>query len=160
MSDADLMNKLGMKIPEELRAPEAGPRTKLVLIIDDELSIIQLLVRFFKKDFPEVSVETAQDGFEAGLKVQNLTPDLILLDLKLPGQDGFEVCKKIKNLPHLANAKVVAITGVMDSWAHRRILKLGAAECLLKPFDFKEFKEKMKFYLEPKSKPNSEREAA
>ena len=79
------------------------------------------------------------DGFEAGIQVILFNPDLVILDLKLPGMDGFEVCKKIKAGPQTKHIKILAVTGYHSLKAKNDILNSGADGYLPKPFDNKEF---------------------
>jgi CheY-like chemotaxis protein len=64
-----------------------------------------------------------------------LKPDVIILDLHIPGIDGFEVCRRVKSNPLIEHANVIAITADSSPDARSRILKLGARACLGKPID-------------------------
>ena len=68
-----------------------------ILVVDDDLAVIDLIKRALSKDMPDkVDVKVSQDGFDAGKQVGVFHPDLVILDLKLPEVDGFQVCKNIK----------------------------------------------------------------
>ncbi len=79
---------------------------------------------------------TASDGFEAGHQVTKLKPDLVLLDIKLPGIDGFKVCKLIKKYD--SNIKIIAITGHPSEKIRKKILQSGAHYYLKKPIGFED----------------------
>ena len=73
------------------------------------------------------------DGYDAGHQVASFKPDIVFLDLRLPGVDGFEVCRRIKSAPEHAKTRVIAMTGYYDGEAANRVIALGAAMCLRKP---------------------------
>ena len=77
--------------------------------------------------------EVAADGFEAGIKVMQFKPDLIILDLFMPLMDGFQVCRKLKNDPTMSDIKVLILTGYDTKENRDRIKKSGADSLLSKP---------------------------
>ncbi|MCF8138696.1 MAG: response regulator, partial [Desulfotignum sp.] len=81
--------------------------------------------------------ETAKDGFDAGMKIMTFKPGLVILDLIMPGMDGFEVCRQIKANPDTAHIKVLAVTGYDSEENRQKILSEGADAYLAKPL-FKE----------------------
>ena len=95
-----------------------------ILIVDDEIGsqkVVKKMLAVLKCE-----MEVASDGFEAGIKVLSFRPDLIILDLFMPGMDGFGVCKMVKSNPDTAHIKVLAITGYDSKETRDRIMKLGA----------------------------------
>ncbi len=78
---------------------------------------------------------TASDGPEALVKAAELTPDLILLDVMMPDMDGFEVCRRLRNDPFLAEVPIIIVTALDDSAAYLRGLELGADDFVTKPFN-------------------------
>ncbi len=97
---------------------------KTVLIVDDDPGFRKTLKE--KLSRAGYVAEIAIDGFEAGLKVREIRPDLVVLDLFMPGMDGFEVCRKIKQNEELKLIKVLAVTGYGTPEIAERILRLGA----------------------------------
>ena len=85
-----------------------------------------------------IKVEVARDAFDAGRLVATFRPQLIFLDLMMPGVDGFEVCMRLKKDPATANSEILAITGYYTEANMERILSAGAAACLRKPLDVTE----------------------
>jgi len=83
----------------------------------------------------QFETEVASDGFEAGLKVMEFNPGLIILDLFMPGMDGFEVCKRIKGNPETSHIKILAITGFDTKENRNRIMAAGADAYMTKPFN-------------------------
>lgn len=118
------------KAPETAAAVSPGTR---ILIVDDEPDIVTLIERTVKDLDQGYNVETANDGFMAGWLVRSFQPQVIFLDLKMDGIDGFEVCKRIKADSATSSAHVIAVTGFATAENREKILAAGAAECLAKP---------------------------
>lgn len=106
-----------------------------ILIVDDDPFISAVLQEFLCSQGDSVAVDVAGDGFAAGQKLVTFKPGIILLDLMMPGLDGFEVCRKIKGDPATAQIRVIAMTGYPSQENIQRILSAGAEVCLLKPVD-------------------------
>lgn len=105
-----------------------------VLVVDDERAVISVITRFLENTGNAFDVRVARDGFEAGHYVGAFQPDVVFLDLRLPGLDGFEVCRRIKSSPETARIEIIAMTGYYEPETAHRVLDLGAATCLQKPF--------------------------
>ena len=105
-----------------------------ILIVDDEKAVASLIRRFLERSQSPFEIEVAMDGYDAGHLVASFKPDVVFLDLRLPGLDGFEVCRRIKSNPEHAGTKVIAITGYYDNDVAQRVIGLGAVMCLQKPF--------------------------
>ncbi|MEN3013193.1 MAG: response regulator [Endomicrobiia bacterium] len=113
-----------------------------VLVIDDEPEVHEF-VQDVLNDLPNIEVKSAYDGFSAGIIVSEYMPDLIILDLLLPGIDGFKVCSNIKNNQKLKHIKILAITGYDSAEYRQKIFAAGADDYLPKPMELKIFKEKV-----------------
>lgn len=122
-----------MPIPEQLR--EAPVR---VLIVDDEPGVTQLIARTIQSAHGEFEVVEAHDGFRAGTILATLRPDLVLLDLRMPGMDGYDVCRLIKSQNQTRHAEVIAMTAYASKENEAKILSCGARVCLSKPLDMHE----------------------
>lgn len=105
------------------------------LIVDDDLDHLELLKDVFREHLPMIVFETARDGFEAGQKVASFRPKVVLLDLLMPGVDGFKACRSIKENPDTEKTRVIAMTGFMSDENVRKIKHAGAEVCLEKPLD-------------------------
>ena len=114
-------------------AGNKGPQR--ILIVDDDKTIVDLLTELLEGDERPVVVETAFDGFDAGRKVYAFQPDIVLLDLKMPGLSGAVVCKKIKEHPGNADIRVIGMTGDLTPEGRSELLAAGAECCLTKPID-------------------------
>lgn len=105
-----------------------------VLVVDDEKAIISLVRRYLERSKIPFQIAMASDGYEAGHQVASFRPDVIFLDLRLPGIDGFEVCRRIKSDPTTAGTHIIAMTGYFENEVAQRIIELGADMLLQKPF--------------------------
>ena len=108
----------------------------LILVVDDERSNRELLVRLLKRH--DYTVESVEDGEAALAAVERNRPDLILLDVRMPGLDGFEVCRRIKQRPATRLTPVVLVTGLNDRQHKVKGIEAGADDFLSKPFDEEE----------------------
>ena len=115
------------------------PEDIKILVVDDDPAILELVTGFLKSVKKGYKIFTAADGFEAGRLLGRHDPQLVVLDLKLPGIDGFEVCRQIKE--QHSRTKVLAITGYDTDENKRKILKAGADAYLGKPFRMTKFLE-------------------
>ncbi len=102
------------------------------LAVDDEEDVLDVLTRSLEgKDSP-YEVHCARDGVTALIEVGRLKPDVLLLDIMLPGMDGIEVCKRIKANPFLTTF-IVAISGKATQSMREEVLAAGADAFLEKP---------------------------
>lgn len=107
-----------------------------ILVVDDEQDLVKLLRYNLEKD--GYKVETAYNGEDALFLARKARPELVILDLMLPGIDGLEVCKKLKADPELANIAIVMLTAKGEEADITLGLKLGADDYVIKPFSPKE----------------------
>ncbi len=106
-----------------------------VLVVDDNRSFARYLADLLASQSLEIKTETAHDGFDAGRKVLQFNPAIVLLDLKMPGMDGFSVCQQLKDDDATKHIRIIAMTGYYTPENELKILKAGAEACLAKPFD-------------------------
>jgi len=107
--------------------------TARVLVVDDILSNVKLLEAKLTAEYFEVV--TAFNGAEALAKIEECDPDIVLLDVMMPGMDGFEVCRRIKHNPKTAHVPVVMVTALDQSADRVAGLDAGADDFLTKPVD-------------------------
>ncbi|MEM9458274.1 MAG: response regulator [Myxococcota bacterium] len=115
-----------------------GTEVGRILVVDDEPVVLDLVRDVVKELDHKFEVEVAKDAFDAGRLVVSFRPQLIFLDLMMPGVDGFEVCTRLKKDAATTNTEVIAITGYYTEANMDRILSAGAAACLKKPLDVTE----------------------
>jgi excisionase family DNA binding protein len=126
------MRDNGIPLPDEL---QDGTGLSKVLVVDDEESIRDVLAEHLTTRPNPYEVMTAADGFEAGRLVATFRPDVVLLDLKMPGLDGFQICRTIKADPDSSSTIVIAMTGYHSPETESRILECGAVKCFSKPIE-------------------------
>jgi excisionase family DNA binding protein len=120
-----------------------GSEVGRILVVDDEPVVLDLVRDVVKDLSQKFEVEVAKDAFDAGRLVATFRPQLIFLDLMMPGVDGFEVCARLKRDPATTATEVMAITGYYTEANMERILSAGAAACLRKPLDVLEVRNKV-----------------
>ncbi len=104
-----------------------------ILIVDDEAPVLDVLSEYFATQ--GYTVDTAANGVDALSAVQRLRPDLVLLDVRMPGMDGLEVLRKLRELDK--RLAVIMVTANEDVALARETLKIGAFDYVSKPFDFR-----------------------
>jgi CheY-like chemotaxis protein len=103
-----------------------------LMIVDDNPLNIQLLVEVFSNDY---DVIFASSGLEALTIAAQTLPDLILLDIQMPGMSGYEVCKALKSDPLLQDIPVIFVTAMSQQDDEINGLELGAVDYITKPFN-------------------------
>lgn len=119
-----------------LAVTSANPAEPLrVLVVDDDPHWRELITRVIGQAAPQVQVETAANGFEAGRKSVDFAPDLVLLDIRMPGISGLEVCQRLQAAAR-SRCRIITISGYASEAEERALLEAGAECCLHKPLDF------------------------
>ncbi len=106
--------------------------TKVVLVADDEPAMLSLIAQHTKT--LGFAVTLAHDGEEAWEQAERHRPDLVLLDVMMPGMSGWEVCRKIRESRELGHTKVIMITGIGERLNEMTSPLFGADRYLDKPF--------------------------
>lgn len=131
------LKKFRMPIPSELAQSPA-----LIMIVDDEVDILDMIAELMQFGDADVEVAKAKSGVEALLMIGERKPELLILDLKMPGMNGYDVCQKLKRNPGTENIRIVAISGDHDPSVEERILETGADLFFTKPIDMAKFRER------------------
>lgn len=105
-----------------------------VLIIDDDPVIVEAMSA--RLDCAGHEVHFASDGKSGLAAAEQLRPDVILLDITLPDMDGFEVNRRLKAAPDLADIPIIFVSANAKDWAKRAAFSMGAKFYLSKPYDF------------------------
>lgn len=116
------------------------PKKRTVLIVDDEPNIREIVHRLLKELDSNLHVEEAADGYEAGIKIGSLEPDLVIMDVMMPRVDGISLCRSIRENPKLSRVKVLAITAFPEQDNVKKMYDAGADLCLIKPLQFEHFR--------------------
>ena len=116
--------------------------SRTVLVVEDDQNVSQILLEFLREAYPGFQILLASDGFEAGRLTVAANPDLIILDLILPGMDGFKVLENIRKDKSLPGIKIIAMTGFDNAENRERLSKAGGADGFLpKPMDLNRLRE-------------------
>jgi excisionase family DNA binding protein len=119
----------GMPVPEELQ----GLAITKIVVADDETRWLSAFQRATKPLRNEMELHVADNGIDALILVGALKPDILILDLRMPGLDGFQVLDRIRGNPGTRNMSVIVVSGEMSEQNAQRCRELGAVECLQKP---------------------------
>jgi CheY-like chemotaxis protein len=112
------------------------------LIVDDTETGREILEALLYS--PAYQLVFAVNGFEALEKAAAVTPDLILLDVMMPGMDGFEVCRRLRTDPRLAEIPIILVTALDDRNSRIRGIEAGADDFVTKPFDHAELRARVR----------------
>ncbi|MEX0884426.1 MAG: response regulator transcription factor [Cyclobacteriaceae bacterium] len=102
-----------------------------VLVVDDEQDIIEILTYNLEKE--GYQVESAGDGIQAVKKAIKFQPDVILLDIMMPHQDGVETCRQLRDIPELKNTFIIFLTARSEEYSEVAAFDVGADDYIQKP---------------------------
>ena len=114
---------------------ELNPELPKILVIDDDPISVRVLCELFKRRY---QVSWASDGCDGLVLAQETLPDLILLDVLLPGIDGYEVCRRLRVGSATADIPVIFLTAMADAAGLDQGFEVEGPDYLCKPFDFRE----------------------
>jgi DNA-binding response OmpR family regulator len=122
-----------------------------ILVVDDDPNALDIVSTFLESRGYRVA--TAHDGNEALSLLESVGPSLVLLDVMMPGMDGWEVARVIKNHPKFGNTRVVMLTARSDFTDKHEGLRAGADDYIVKPIQLRELGERVERNL--KARENS-----
>ncbi|MBD3309477.1 response regulator [candidate division KSB3 bacterium] len=128
--------------------PQLPSRPKTVLLVEDEEIVAHLMLSYLKHE--PYALEHVRDGASAIERAKKGDIDLILLDLLLPGMDGFDVCQHLKQIPETQYIQIIIITCLEDMESKVRSLEMGADDFLVKPVSREELIARIKALLRKK----------
>lgn len=132
-------------VMHDIAMDDRRQRLPSLLVVDDVPDNLRELIEALKADY---RIKVACDGAKALEIVKTAPPDLVLLDVIMPGMDGYEVCRRIKAMPHGQGIPVIFVT-VLDATTEKvRGFELGAADYVSKPFDIDEVRARIRTHLE------------
>jgi CheY-like chemotaxis protein len=120
-------------------------RRKRVLIVDDEASMVSVLQRYVSN--AGYLSDTASSGLEALEKIEKEQPDLVLLDLMMPGINGFETCRRIRENKKTKKLPVLIITALRSESDSDSAAASGANEFIVKPIDGPHLTQRLRHYI-------------
>jgi DNA-binding response OmpR family regulator len=116
-----------------------------ILVVDDTPANSEVLVEMLSKEGFDVRV--AQDGERALEEAQHSAPSLVLLDVLMPGLDGFETCRRLRSIPSLRQLPVIFMTALSDAHDKVRAFEAGADDYVIKPFERGEVLARVRMHL-------------
>ena len=119
-----------------------------ILVADDEPNIV-LSLEFLLKQ-AGFRVRTVSDGEAALAAIAQEPPDLVLLDVMIPGRDGYAVCQEIRSNPAWRSMRIIMLTAKGGDIQREKGLSLGADEYVTKPFSTRELVERVRRLLDPR----------
>jgi len=129
----------------------AAAGNPLILVVedhDDTREMLQLLLGIFG-----CRVAAAANGYEGMRLAEQILPDLILMDIKMPRLDGLTVTRMIRSHPTLSKVPIVALSGIATPQFHMEALSAGCNQCLDKPIDFERLEKIVKALTRPVPRP-------
>lgn len=142
----DFMKDRNMKIPTELLEDSQQKKSisASILIVDDDRGLNQVVTKFIEKEIPDLSIFQAFDGFEAGAIMAEKKPNIILLDLDLPGVNGEDLFKKINASEEFGKPVVCVMTALKDETVLDRLKDNGVENFFIKPLNLVEISDTVK----------------
>lgn len=131
----DFASSMGIDI--YAKTANKNPR---VLVVDDDLAMRNLVMRFLENEIKNICLDSASNGFEAGQKIIQFKPNIVIIDIMMPGINGVEVCKLIRASPEARDIKIIAMTGYYTDANVSSVIEAGADVCLRKPLEFEELR--------------------
>jgi excisionase family DNA binding protein len=147
IAESDLLAFAAELATNSRARPLSRPR---ILIVDDDEALLGTIKDTLGGAIPEALVRTATDGYEGLVQVGAFHPDLLVLDIRMPRLDGFEVCRRLKARPDTASVRILAVTAYPDGGVRERIFECGADDMIEKPFMIEKFQARVRTLLEQK----------
>ena len=138
------MMERNMRVPENLASLCNTSSNSSILVVEDDMGLNTVLHQYLSKEFSGVQVYQAFDGFEAGSLMTSKKPTVVVLDLNLPGVDGFELFKKINSSDEFGNPAIIVITALQDSGIEDKIQEMHAVAFFRKPVVLDELSQAVK----------------
>jgi two-component system cell cycle response regulator len=128
-----------------MAAKNMSGKKKILFIEDEPDQIMMISMRLKKNDYDVVSATDGKTGLE---RAATEKPDLILVDILMPGIDGFEVCRRLRKNSAIKHIPVIATTAAGMDDVEQQCLTAGADDCVRKPYDSADLLAKIKRLLE------------
>jgi len=146
----EFLKKCRIPIP-----PEVMSDKKTVLIVEDEPDVARMIERALVRQQDHFAVQKAASGVEALVQIGQRCPDLVILDIVMPGMDGLKVCEKLRSMPETSSLKIIAISG-KRTLTDKEIQSHGISAFLKKPFCLEDLVKTaaklLRIQIEPSSK--------
>jgi DNA-binding response OmpR family regulator len=114
-------------------------RKKTILIVDDCKELAKFVCKIIKETVPAYRIISVYTGADAIKTIDEVSPELVVLDISLPDITGYEICETLRNNEKTKDIKILSISGETHKETKQKILESGADEFLEKPFKIKQF---------------------
>jgi excisionase family DNA binding protein len=118
-----------MPIPRRLE----GALKKRLLIADDDVKLLAGMRRLLKPYRDRIEVALVENGIDALVQIGIFSPHIVLLDVFMPGINGFEVCRRLKSMSETKGVGVIIVSGRIDPEMEKQALRIGVQRCIQKP---------------------------
>ena len=136
----EFLTEFGMPVPAELEAGEVQKNLNTVLVVDDDSDVRNVIADALRME-DEINVMEARNGVDALLAIGRSKPDMIILDVRMPNMNGYDVCERLKADNDVRKIKIIAISGDHSPDVRERILAAGADMFFTKPLDLISFRD-------------------
>ena len=119
-----------------------------ILVVDDSIPNLDLLDSLLTLE--GYAVRTASNGMMALQKVTAVSPNLIILDVNMPGMDGYAVCNRLKANPHTRDIPVIFLSGSDSIFDEANAFRVGGADYMTKPYELDDMIARIESHLHPK----------
>ncbi|MCA9402167.1 MAG: response regulator [Candidatus Omnitrophica bacterium] len=127
---------------QEPSFPRSNTKLHRVLIVDDDKEMVNAITRLLALT-DNFEIRTACDGFMAMMRFKEWQPDVIIMDIRMPGLDGYELCRRIRTEEVGKGVKIFAISGMISDVEAGKLPGIGVDQFLAKPFDNSELLDKL-----------------
>ncbi|WP_407427074.1 response regulator [Treponema sp.] len=134
---AHFMKERNMEIPVSVLSECEDSRflPRSLLIVDDDRGLNSVVAKYLSKNFSDIEVYQAFDGFEAGSLMTEKHPGCIILDLDLPGIDGFDLCRRINETEKFGKPVIIVVTALETENLEEKVASYGVNNFMRKPLD-------------------------
>ena len=119
---------------------------KTIYLIEDDAKNLKLF-RAILERLPDVDLHAFMDGNEGFAALREIIPDLVLLDIQLPGMSGIEICQELRKIKEYKDVLIIAITALAMKGDKERIMAAGFNEYISKPIQVQEFRSQINEFL-------------
>ncbi len=134
---AAFMANRSMRIPQSLldMCKSKNFASNSILIVDDDSGLNTVIAKYIEKKFDGMQIYQAFDGFDAGAQMAEKRPRVVILDLDLPGVDGFDLCRRINEGSSFGKPAIIIVTALEDNDVESRVKELGVKQFFKKPLN-------------------------
>lgn len=134
-----------------MKSKEKTKNKKVVMLVDDNPDLLYSVKKGLESLSNDYEVATVESGRKCLQSLKSIKPDLILLDIMMPGMDGWDTCAKIKSNKKTENIPIVFLTAKTDP-VSKSMGELASADYITKPFDMKDLKKRIDSVIKSKSR--------